>query len=256
MATSEAARKSAKSPKHTTSATVRQRNHTKPAPSAESRDDYRTQPSWTIPKTGLADDTQDSWVSKAAVDTLDAATDHRRKISAHYEEEVDTLRRVFGVATDKPSHQLFAIARLIEEYENPDLGLELHELEMITDYVVPENGEWNVSSRFGGDSLNLRGGVGEDFLPALHWWWQIVGELFVYYKDIPAVEPYRNELVRLLDNIMKAFAPAERGTLSCSGDDSYMILLQHYGRYRRYIIDLAQALWPRVNWRDTLECKL
>ena len=52
--------------------------------------------------------------------------------------------------------------------------------------------------------------------------------------------------------------------MGCSGDydaegvdnDAVLKLLHHYGRYRQYIIDFAKALWPKVNWRDSLECKI
>jgi hypothetical protein len=101
------------------------------------------------------------------------------------------------------------------------------------------------------EEIYLRGCI-NDFLPALNFWWSVAGEI-AHVFDRPAFDPQRENLVALLDDVMKAFAPAEKDALFTEGCYAPLELLRRYGLYRRYVIQLAAHVWPFVNWRETLD---
>ena len=66
---------------------------------------------------------------------------------------------------------------------------------------------------------------------------------------------YFDELNRLLDAVLQAYAPADREIFSfeASKHEAARELLKRYVRYTTCVREMAKEVWPKVNLQNLLE---
>jgi hypothetical protein len=166
-----------------------------------------------------------------------------------YDNEFDEIQQkirrkaYFGIPMSYSYDALSAIAWLLDHRPYDQLSFEVEELDRIADGVATEDDLSEISC----DEEWF-----DDILKSVDWWRHAAEALLsndrkYYDSPNPAFAQQREEILRLLSDVLLAYVPAQQEQLIYAGDlggPASLELLKRYRLFGRYVCAFAQKLFP------------